>query len=89
MHPDHSMTSEPDIFRAAKLLIDQHGENAGPRAAARADQLLDAADMIGAATWWRILKAIEELKRGRREGEPVNWPQRPRPSGGLHGSQDL
>jgi len=66
------LTNDPDIFRAAKLLIDQQGENAGLRAAERADQLLEAGDMIGAATWGRILKAIEELRRGRREGESVN-----------------
>ena len=66
------VTNDPDIYRAAKLLIDQHGENAPLRAAERADQLLDAGDMIGAATWRRILKAIEELRRGLREGELVN-----------------
>jgi hypothetical protein len=66
------VTSDPDIFRAAKLLIDQHGENAPLRAAERADQLLDAGDMIGAATWRRITKAIEELGRGPREGEKLN-----------------
>ena len=66
------MTSDPDIYRAAKLLIDQHGEDAPLRAAECADQLLDAGDMIGAAPWRRILMAIEELSRGRREGERVN-----------------
>jgi len=66
------VTGDPDIFRAAKLLIDRHGENATLRAAERADQLLEAGDMIGAATWRRILKAIEELRRGPREGEPLN-----------------
>jgi len=66
------VTSDPDIFRAAKLLIDQHGADAGLRAAERADQLLDAGDLIGAATCRRILKAIGERGRGRREGEPVN-----------------
>jgi len=66
------VTSDPDIYRAAKLLIDRHGENAPLRAAERADQLLEAGDMMGAATWRRMLKAIEELARGRREGEPVN-----------------
>lgn len=40
--------------------------------AERANQLLDAGDMIGATIWRRILTAIEELKRGRREGEAVN-----------------
>jgi hypothetical protein len=66
------MIPDTDIFRAAKPLIDQHGEDAPLRAAERADRLLDAGDMIGATTWRRILKAIKELGRGRREGEPVN-----------------
>ena len=66
------MTSDPDIYRAAKLLIDQHGENAGLRAAERADQLLEAGDMIGATTWRRIHKAVEELQQRPPKGEPVN-----------------
>jgi len=66
------VTSDPDIYRAAKLLIDQHGEDAPLRAAERAEALLEAGDMIGAVTWRRILAAVEELRRGRREGEKVN-----------------
>ena len=66
------MVSDPDIFRAAKLLIDQHGEEALLRAAERADLLLEDGDTEGAAIWRRILAAIEELMRGRREGEAVN-----------------
>jgi DNA-binding response OmpR family regulator len=66
------LTSGPSIFRAAKLLLDRHGENALLRAAERTNQLLDAGDMIGAATWQRILGAVEELTRGRRDGEAVN-----------------
>lgn len=62
------MTSDPDIFRAGKLPIDQHGADAGLHAAERADQLPNAGDMIEAATWRCILKAIEELGRGRRGG---------------------
>jgi hypothetical protein len=31
------VTSDPDIYRAVKLLIDQHGEDAPLRAAERAD----------------------------------------------------
>jgi hypothetical protein len=34
---------ELDIYRAAKLLIDQHGQDAPIRAAERADELLEAA----------------------------------------------
>ena len=42
------MTSDLDIYRAAKLLIDKHGEEAALYAAGRADQLLDEGD-----TWAR------------------------------------
>jgi hypothetical protein len=34
-----------DIYRAAKLLIDQHGEEATIRAAERADELLETGDI--------------------------------------------
>jgi hypothetical protein len=37
--------TDPDIFRAAKLLIDQHGEDAALRAAQRADELLEEGDV--------------------------------------------
>jgi hypothetical protein len=36
---------ELDIYRAAKLLIDQHSQEAPIRAAERADELLEAADI--------------------------------------------
>jgi hypothetical protein len=45
------MVADPDVFRAAKLLLDQHGEDATLRADERADKLLEAGDMIGSATW--------------------------------------
>jgi hypothetical protein len=63
---------DPDIFRAAKLLIDRHGDDADIRAAERADELLDDGDIEGSAVWRRIIEAIEELQRGRRDGEPLN-----------------
>jgi hypothetical protein len=66
------MISDPDIFRAAKLLIDQHGIDAPIRAAQRADELLDEDDIDGAAMWRRILKVIEGLRRGRQDGEALN-----------------
>jgi len=64
--------NDPDIFRAAKLLIDKHGNDAAIRAAQRADGLLNGGDMEGSAVWRRISEAIVELTRGRREGEAVN-----------------
>ena len=66
------MNSDPDIFRAAKLVIDQQGEEAAMFAAGHADELLEEGDTDGAAIWRRILAAIEELQRERREGEAVN-----------------
>jgi hypothetical protein len=66
------MIDDPDIFHAAKLLIDQHGADAPVRAAQRADELLEEGDVEGSRVWRRILEAIEELTRGRREGEPLN-----------------
>ncbi len=41
-------------------------------AAQRADELADEGDADGAGAWRRILEAIDELTRGRREGERLN-----------------
>ena len=66
------MIDDPDIFRAAKLMIDQHGEDAATRAAQRADELLNDGDIEGSGVWRRILEAIGELQRSRRDGEALN-----------------
>jgi hypothetical protein len=71
---------DPDIFRAATLLIDQHGEEAPLRAARRADELLKDGDVDGSAVWGRILTAVKELRRGRRDGEPLNYRRKPLPA---------
>jgi hypothetical protein len=57
---------------AAKLLIDQDGDDAPIRAAQCADTHLDEGDLDGAIVFRRILDAIDELMRGRREGERLN-----------------
>ena len=66
------MIPDLDIYRAAKLLVDRHGEDAPIRAAERADELLEDGDTEGAAIWRAIVVAIEELQRGRLDGESVN-----------------
>ena len=67
------MTFDIDIYRAANLLIKQHGEEAPIHAAMRADALLDHGDMVGVAVWKRILKAVDELlAKERPEGASVN-----------------
>ncbi len=67
------MTYNLDIYRSAKLLIDQHGEDAARHAAMRADTLFDAGEMEGHRVWLSILEAIEELQRTRpRRDEPMH-----------------
>ena len=75
------MIEEPEIFRAAVLLIDQHGEDAGLRATQRADELLKDGDVDGSAVWRRILAAVKELWRGRRgQTRQLKRPLLPGPS---------
>ena len=64
-------TTNLDVYRAAGLLIKQHGEDAGFVAADRADELLKAGDAEGLMVWRMIVTAIGALQRGRRDGEPV------------------
>lgn len=52
---------EKDIYRSAKLLIDQHGADAPIHAAMRIDALMEAGDGQGVSVWKRVLMAIDEL----------------------------
>jgi hypothetical protein len=56
------MTPDIDIWRAANLLIRQHGENADIVAAQRADLMLERGDPEGRLVWLRIRRAIVELQ---------------------------
>lgn len=55
------MTSDLDIFRSAKLLIRQHGDEAPIFAAMKADRCFENNDFDGKATWLRVIEAIKEL----------------------------
>jgi len=59
------MTCDFDIYRAANLLMQQHGDDGAVHAAMRADARLDAGDLDGQAVWKRIVRAIEVLQKGR------------------------
>ncbi len=60
-----------DIYRSAKLLVEQHGADALIEAALKADELLNAGDLDGQAVWLRIrAAAVELLKPG--DGETVH-----------------
>jgi hypothetical protein len=53
------MIEDPDIWCAAKLLVDQHGDGAPLRAAQRVDELLDGGDVTAHAVWRRTLLRSE------------------------------
>ena len=55
------MPTDHDIYRSAKLLIDQHGPDAELEASRRADALRDKGDPDDQAVWLRIRKAVLEL----------------------------
>ena len=67
-----AMTSDQDTYWAARLVIDQRGEEAADYAAARADLLLQDGDFVGSAVWRRIRAAIEELRRARQNEEALH-----------------
>lgn len=56
------MIAEIDIYRAANLVIQQHGADAEFHAARMADLMLDRGDREGQAVWMRIRRAIGELQ---------------------------
>jgi len=53
--------AETDIWRSAKLLIDQHGDEAPIHAAMRVDIMLEMGDLDGRRVWLRVLRTIEDL----------------------------
>ena len=66
------MTSDPDIHRAAKLLMDRDGKDAAFVAGRREAELASRGDIEGVAAWRAIRRAIKELQRGREPGEALN-----------------
>jgi hypothetical protein len=57
------LTRDRDVWRAAWVLIDTHGENAPLYALQSVDQLVERGDFRGAAQWRRVQKAVLELLR--------------------------
>ncbi len=56
------MTDQRDIYRSAKLLIDQYGAvEAEIHAAQRVDALLKTGVLDGRRVWLRILDAVKDL----------------------------
>ena len=61
--------SQKDIFRTAKLMIDQHGAGAWIECAAKHRALLADGDEGGAAVWLRVANAIATLDDMEGSGE--------------------
>ena len=57
-----AMTDEIDIYRAANLLIKQHGGEAALFAAMQADACSEKGDLDGKVTWLAVISAIEEVQ---------------------------
>ncbi len=67
------MIPDLDIYRAAQVLVKQHGEDAPFEAAMRADAMLASGDLDGYAVWKRILRAVGELQgKEPKSGEAVH-----------------
>ncbi|HZT50766.1 MAG TPA: hypothetical protein VFA22_02475 [Stellaceae bacterium] len=61
------------IWRAANLLLAEHGQDAVVIVAQRLDELLQRGDTKAEGVWRSIAAAIEELRRAERlPGERVN-----------------
>jgi hypothetical protein len=63
------MVSEKDIWRSARLLIDQHGDAATFEASTKADAMLEAGDLEGQRVWLRILNAIKDIQNTTPRGQ--------------------
>ena len=67
------VVTDVDVWRAATILIKNHGEDAALVAAQRADELLAEGDVEGEKVFKMILEAVRELQRkGPLKGERVN-----------------
>lgn len=67
------MVDDPDIWRAASLLLKRYGADADYVAAQRADELLNRRDLGGYAVWRRILTAVSDMTRASpAEDERIN-----------------
>ena len=54
--------AEIDVFRAANMLIQRHGDGAELEASRLADAMLDRGDLAGQAVWLRIRRAVVQLQ---------------------------
>ena len=63
------MITDLDIYRSARVLIDQHGEDAPIWAAQKADAMLESGNLDGKRLWLKILQAVNDLLSKERPPE--------------------
>jgi hypothetical protein len=63
------MVVDIDIWRAANMLLRDHGYDAPIIAAQRCHKFAQDGDLAGLRVWKRIMDAIEQLSRGRNDDE--------------------
>jgi hypothetical protein len=56
-----------DVYKAAHLLVRQHGADAAPIAKQRHETMMSAGDIQATALWYLVRKAIDELQRVERQ----------------------
>ena len=67
------MTTDLDVFRSAKVLVNKHGTGAVLEAATRAQTMLNNGDLDGRWLWLRVMRAVEVLLQTRPgDGEKVH-----------------
>jgi hypothetical protein len=60
------MNNSPDVWRAAKLLVAQHGDRAAEHVGRRIFELIQEDDAAGVAKWTDILDAIVAIRAQKR-----------------------
>lgn len=69
------MTSDAEIWRAARDLIADHGpRHAEAVAAERVDEMFSSGNFVGHLLWRRILKAVRGMAHARAVSERGNQP---------------
>ncbi|MCG8547572.1 MAG: hypothetical protein MJE12_25520 [Alphaproteobacteria bacterium] len=53
--------SQIDVFKTARHLISEFGNQAVVEAAMRSDRMLDMGDLHGMAQWNQVMQAIEDV----------------------------
>jgi hypothetical protein len=60
---ENAMLSDPDIYRAAHLMLHQYGDDAELEAARCADRMFGRGDREETLTWFRICRTVPAMRQ--------------------------